>query len=364
MKGSPIKLGTIQGTAGHSSALKMKMEKDAAAKMKKEAAMKMKEEAAMKMKKESAMKMKKEDPMKMKKESPMDFNAKLKQASADGKLSGKFKEAVDASPAKLKNPRPRTKEDMFDKKDFEKKIKERAKKKKATKSPGKLKYSDMDYDQMTKDAARLRKAHNKLKRAQAGKSFDPKKKSPMKKDDVAYGGTVSWKEGMKKSGNRLNNLVEARKKYKKGTAEYNEIQNEINKSLGSKVRRTTKDESGKEVLPKNTKKTTIVDDKGTKDKSDDTTKTETKVKGLGRKKDKTLTFTEKEAEKAKLAKLKDEKKTSKTKLEKLEAKQKIANVKSGADDKYTGTRLSRYINKKKSEKLAKKIEKEKNKNKS
>ena len=59
MKGSPMKLGTIQGTAGHSSALKMKMEKDAAAKLKKEAAMKMKMEAAAKLKKESAMKMKK-----------------------------------------------------------------------------------------------------------------------------------------------------------------------------------------------------------------------------------------------------------------------------------------------------------------
>ena len=98
MKGSPMKLGTIQGTAGHTSALKMKMEKDAAAKMKKEAAMKLKKEAAMKMKKESA--------MKMKKESPMDFNAELKQASADGKLSGKFKEAVDAAPTKMKKEAP------------------------------------------------------------------------------------------------------------------------------------------------------------------------------------------------------------------------------------------------------------------
>ena len=50
MKGNPAKMGMIQGTAGYSSALKMKMEKDAAAKMKKEAAMKMKKEAAMKMK--------------------------------------------------------------------------------------------------------------------------------------------------------------------------------------------------------------------------------------------------------------------------------------------------------------------------
>ena len=36
------------------------------------------------------------------KKSPGKFNAKLKAASAAGKLSGKFKEAVDASPAKMK----------------------------------------------------------------------------------------------------------------------------------------------------------------------------------------------------------------------------------------------------------------------
>jgi len=32
---------------------------------------------------------------------PMKFNDDLKQASADGKLSGKFKEAVDAAPVKM-----------------------------------------------------------------------------------------------------------------------------------------------------------------------------------------------------------------------------------------------------------------------
>ena len=47
MNGSPAKMGTIRGTAGHSSALKMKMEKDAAAKMKMEAAAKMKEKSPM-----------------------------------------------------------------------------------------------------------------------------------------------------------------------------------------------------------------------------------------------------------------------------------------------------------------------------
>ena len=40
-------------------------------------------------------------PMKMKK-APAKFNAKLKKASADGKLTGEFKKAVDASPAMMK----------------------------------------------------------------------------------------------------------------------------------------------------------------------------------------------------------------------------------------------------------------------
>tara|TARA_R100001224_G_scaffold101175_1_gene72657 strand:+ start:10 stop:1005 length:996 start_codon:yes stop_codon:yes gene_type:complete len=327
MKGSPAKMGMIKGTAGHRSALKAMEEKAAMKAMEKAAAMKaMKEKSAMKA-------MKEDSPAKaMKKDSPMDFNAKLKQASADGKLSGKFKEAVDASPAKF--------------------------------GPGKE-----VKDKATKKRNRLKDLKERFPREKAVKATPAKamKKSPMKEDekkDIAYGGTVSWKEGMKKSGNRLNNLVAARAKYKKGSAEYNEIQNEINKSLGSKVRRTTKDESGKEVLPKNTKKTTIVDDKGTKDKSDDTTKTETKVKGLGRKKDKTLTFTEKEAEKAKLDKLKKEKKGAETKLDKLEAKKKIADVKSGKDDAKTGTVFSRAYNKLRAKNISKKIEREKNKNKS
>ena len=38
----------------------------------------------------------------MSKRSATMFNAKLKKASAEGKLSGKFKEAVDAAPVKMK----------------------------------------------------------------------------------------------------------------------------------------------------------------------------------------------------------------------------------------------------------------------
>ena len=92
MKGSPMKLGTIQGTAGHSSALKMKMEKDAAAKLRKESAMKMKMEAAAKMKKESAMKAAKPD---------------FPDIDGDGNTTESMKKAAaDKSGAKMKKPSP------------------------------------------------------------------------------------------------------------------------------------------------------------------------------------------------------------------------------------------------------------------
>ena len=140
MNGSPAKMGRIQGTAGHSSALKMKMEEDAAAKMKKEAAMKMKKEAA----------------MKMKKESPMDFNAKLKQASADGKLSGEFKKAVDSSPNKQKS------DPYAEAKKKDPKLDEYIKIQKSTK-PGSKEYED---NQALINKAYGKERDQKLKKAQ------------------------------------------------------------------------------------------------------------------------------------------------------------------------------------------------------
>ena len=100
MKGSPMKLGTIQGTAGHASALKMKMEKDAAAKLRKEAAMKLKKESAMKMKMEAAAKMKKESAMKAAKPDFPDIDG-------DGNTTESMKKAAaDKSAAKMKKPSP------------------------------------------------------------------------------------------------------------------------------------------------------------------------------------------------------------------------------------------------------------------
>lgn len=75
----------------------------------------------------------------------------------------------------------------------------------------------------------------------------------------AYGGTKTYSEGSKDAkaatGMTLNQLVAKRKGLKKGSPEYNKIQNQINKALGSKVRHeetkknvTVKDESGKTTI--------------------------------------------------------------------------------------------------------------------
>ena len=71
----------------------------------------------------------------------------------------------------------------------------------------------------------------------------PAAKKPKSKGSIAYGGTKTWAEGSKaakaSTGKSLNQLVAARKGLKKGSAEYNTIQNQINTSLGSKVRHST-----------------------------------------------------------------------------------------------------------------------------
>jgi len=196
MKGSPAKMGTIQGTAGHSSALKMKMEKDAAAKMKKEAAMKMKMESAAKLKKDSPMDMKKDSPMDMKKGSAMKMKkesaAKLKKDSAmkaakpdfpdidgDGNTTESMKKAAD------------------DKKSGVKMKKE---------SPAKQMYSP-EY------LAKNPKAKETMKKNQAKAKSDPYAKA-LKKDP------------------KLASYIKDRKKHKPGSAEYEALQAKINKAYG------------------------------------------------------------------------------------------------------------------------------------
>ena len=62
------------------------------------------------------------------------------------------------------------------------------------------------------------------------------------KKDKVYGGERTWKEGedaAKRHDTDLNKMVAERKKYEKGTPEYNKIQNRINQALGSSKRHST-----------------------------------------------------------------------------------------------------------------------------
>lgn len=173
-------------------------------------------------------------------------------------------------------------------------------------------------------------------------------------DKKAYGGTKTWKEGSEASGGTLNDLVKARKGHKKGTPGYAEIQNKINKHLGSKVEHkvTKKNKKGEEVevTPKGTKKTTITKDDGS-------TVTENRQKGIGRKNDKTLSYTDKQVEKVRIDKerkdIKDAKESG-DKIEKVESQKTISNIKSGRDNKKTGTVVSRLWHKGRAKRKAKK----------
>ena len=92
-------------------------------------------------------------------------------------------------------------------------------------------------------------AMEQKKKDTAGKSLEKR----------AYGGTKTYSEGSKDAkaatGMTLNQLVAKRKGLKKGSPEYNKIQNQINKALGSKVRHeetkknvTVKDDAGKTTI--------------------------------------------------------------------------------------------------------------------
>ena len=163
-----------------------------------------------------------------------------------------------------------------------------------------------------------------------------------------------WKKGDKASGGTLNELVSARKKHKKGSAEYAAIQNKINKSLGSK-----KVHKGTKV----TKKGETVE---TKPKGTTTRKADgaTVVKGLGAQKGKTLTYTDKVAEKVKIAKTNvkiKEGKTSGDKNMRDEGQKEKGEIKSGRDNKKTGTVVSRYLAKRKVKRNQRQLENRKKK---
>ena len=121
-------------------------------------------------------------------------------------------------------------------------------------------------DTIDRDAGRGSSAGSGAGAAGAKAAGDQKIKDTAGKslEKRAYGGTKTYSQGSKDAkaatGMSLNQLVAKRKGTKKGSPEYNKIQNQINKALGSKVRHeetkkkvTIKDDSGK---------TTIKDKKG------------------------------------------------------------------------------------------------------
>jgi len=187
MKGSPAKMGTIQGTAGHSSALKAMKEKSAAKAMKEAAAMKaMKEDSAMKaMKKDSpANAMKKDSPAKaMKKDSA------VKQAKPD-----------------------------FPDIDGDGNTTESMKKAAADKKSGVKMKKDSPAKQVTKDG---KKGPYRLDTSDSEKNI---KESTKKKSDP-------YAKALKKDP-KLASYIRDRKKHKPGSAEYEALQAKINKAYG------------------------------------------------------------------------------------------------------------------------------------
>lgn len=78
-------------------------------------------------------------------------------------------------------------------------------------------------------------------------------KGSAKMDNAMMGPTDTKKKSAPKYDKELNSLVASRKGLKKGTAEYNKVQNRINEKLGSSVRRRTEETTV--IAPKKKKAT-------------------------------------------------------------------------------------------------------------
>jgi len=153
MNGSPAKMGTIQGTAGHSSALKMKMEKNAAAKLKEEAAMKMKMESAAKLKKKSPME---KELIGNQDRLPEELKAKIE--AAPGKMKSPAKQLVDVE--KQKKNMTKTKEARAAKDPYAKALKKDPKLASYIKERGKHKAGSAEYEAQQ---AKINKAYGKTR---------------------------------------------------------------------------------------------------------------------------------------------------------------------------------------------------------
>ena len=126
----------------------------------------------------------------------------------------------------------------------------------------------------------------------------PKKGTPkVTLDTKVKGGNKTWRQGMKSSGGGLNDLAKKRDTLKKGSDEYNSVQNKINVHLGSKKRHgvtsstgtkgrkttTTENVPGVSSSKSVTKKRTIGGTKIVANKSNlmNNTSSTTKTKGKG-----------------------------------------------------------------------------------
>lgn len=161
------------------------------------------------------------------------------------------------------------------------------------------------------------------------------------KQKLAYGGTKTWGQGQKDSGNTLNAITIQQRAYEKEMKAkdpkwnkredntWKTTQNKINRHLGSKVVYDT--------IPD--KKTVVqTDSRGTNEV----------IKGLQRKGEKTLTETEKQAEKIDRGIIKDKidvAKGNEDRDTRDELQHDLASSKSGDKDKYTGTVVSRTVGK-------------------
>ena len=167
--------------------------------------------------------------------------------------------------------------------------------------------------------------------------------------------STRWKKGDKASGGTLNELVTARKKHKKGSAEYAEIQNKINTSLGSKkVHKGTKVNKKGETVETKAKGTTTRKSDG-----------KTVVRGLGAQKGNTLTYADKQAEKVKVDQLNtniSDAKKSGDKNKRDENQLKKGEIRAGKNNAKTGTKLSRFLGKLKVKRNKRQLEKRAKKN--
>ena len=163
--------------------------------------------------------------------------------------------------------------------------------------------------------------------------------SPPVQSGNAYGGNKTWEQGQKDSGGTLNDTTKQQRAYekemkandpkwnKRDDNDWKKRQNKINASLGSSKVYDTIDDN---------KTVTQTDSRGTNDV----------MKGLGRKDEKTLLATEKQAEIIKRDGLNDEidkAKENENLDERDIAQGKLRESQAGGDDKYTGTVVSRKV---------------------